>query len=139
MVNTPTAFITWDDSWCTGITTIDEEHRRLVKLIQKLFGALISVQAAEHIREILHELIDYTRYHFNNEEQIMSEYAYPELADHRVQHQDLIRQVLDVSDRILTEGESEQLSDDVFEFLKGWLVNHIINEDLKFKSYLEKK
>ncbi|MBN2600779.1 MAG: hemerythrin family protein [Candidatus Marinimicrobia bacterium] len=138
MTNTLPAFITWDDSWCIGVAEIDHDHKQLVKLTQKLFGALISSQAGEHIKEIMHELIDYTRHHFNNEEKVMAAHDYPELASHKILHQDLIRQVLDVSDRILTEGESEQIGDDVFEFLKSWLVSHIINEDLRFRDFLGK-
>lgn len=139
MENTLNTMITWDDSWSIGIPEIDKEHKLLVKLIQKLFGALISAQATDYIREIFHELIDYTRYHFTNEENIMQEYGYPNLSDHKCNHQDLIKQVLNVSDRILTEGESEQLGDDIYEFLKQWLTNHIINEDLKFRAYIQNK
>ena len=139
MANTLTAIITWDDAWRIGIAEIDNDHKHLVRLTQKLFGALISSQAAEHMREILHELINYTRYHFDNEEVLMLKYGYPDIENHKEQHKKLIKQVLDISDRILTEGESEQLGDDVFEFLKRWLVDHIINEDLRFRDFLPQK
>ncbi|GEM_PF-2479373 len=59
----------------------------------------------------------------DNEETVMLKYGDPDIANHKVPHQDLIKRVLNISDRILTEGESEKLGDDVFEFLKRWLVD----------------
>ena len=128
--------IVWEDSWNVGITEIDDDHKKLVSLLQKLFGALIAAQGAEYVKTIFFELIDYTRYHFEREEEIYKEYNYDELEHHKQLHQDLIQQVLDISKELLSEGETEKVSDDFFEFLKHWLVDHILNEDLKFKDFL---
>lgn len=129
--------IVWEDSWSVGIKDIDDDHKKLVLLIQKLFGALISAQGAEYVKTIFFELIDYTRYHFEREEEIFKKYNYGELEHHKQLHQDLIQQVLDISKELLSKGETEQVSDEFFEFLKRWLVNHILEEDLKFKTFLE--
>ena len=128
--------IVWEDSWNVGITEIDDDHKKLVSLLQKLFGALIAAQGAEYVKTIFFELIDYTRYHFEREEEIYKEYNYDELEHHKQLHQDLIQQVLDISKELLSEGETEKVSDDFFEFLKHWLVDHILDEDLKFKEFL---
>ena len=131
--------ISWDDAWRTGVAEIDEHHQTLVKMVQKLFGALITAQGADYVKEIVVELIDYTRYHFQKEEEIFEQHGFDQLEAHKAKHQELIKQVLDVSKDILKEGASEDLSEDVYHFLKHWLVDHIINEDLKFKTFLEKK
>jgi len=128
--------IVWDNSWSIGIDEIDEDHKKLVNLIQKLFGALISAQGADYVKTVFFELIDYTRYHFEREEEIFEKYNYSELEHHKQLHQDLIQQVLDISKELLSEGETEKVSDDFFEFLKHWLVDHILEEDLKFKDFL---
>jgi hemerythrin-like metal-binding protein len=132
-------FITWDDSWAVGIDDIDDDHKKLVKLIQKLFGALISAQGAVYVKALFCELIDYTKYHFQREEEIYAENNYDKLNKHKELHQSLIRQVLDMSRNIMEQGETEAVSDELFEFLKGWLINHIINEDLKFKTFLAQR
>jgi len=128
--------IVWDNSWSIGIDEIDEDHKKLVNLIQKLFGALISAQGADYVKTVFFELIDYTRYHFEREEEIFKKYNYSELEHHKQLHQNLIQQVLDISKELLSEGETEKVSDDFFEFLKHWLVDHILEEDLKFKDFL---
>jgi len=129
--------IVWEDSWSVGIKDIDEDHKKLVLLIQKLFGALITAQGAEYVKTVFFELIDYTRYHFEREEEIYEKYDFNDLERHKQLHQDLIQQVLDISKELLSKGETEQVSDDFFEFLKRWLVDHILEEDLKFKTFLE--
>lgn len=129
--------IIWEDSWNVGIKDIDDDHKKLVLLIQKLFGALISAQGAEYVKTVFFELIDYTRYHFQREEEIYEKYDFNDLQRHKQLHQDLIQQVLDFSKDLLSKGETEQVSDDFFEFLKRWLIDHILEEDLKFKTFLE--
>ncbi|MFH1853584.1 MAG: bacteriohemerythrin [Candidatus Neomarinimicrobiota bacterium] len=129
--------ISWDDEWNINVAEIDADHKKLVSMIQHLFGALITNQGAEHIQNIFFELIDYTRYHFNREEEIYNKHGFPELEEHKIQHRQLIQQVLDVSKKIIAEGKTADLSDELFEFLKSWLVNHILEEDLKFKAFLE--
>ncbi len=129
--------IVWEDSWSVGIEDIDDDHKKLVLLIQKLFGALISAQGAEYVKTVFFELIDYTRYHFEREEEIYEKYNYHELEHHKQLHQDLIQQVLDISKDIISGGQTEQISDEFYEFLKRWLVDHILEEDLKFKTFLE--
>ena len=131
--------ISWDDAWKIGVAEIDEHHQTLVKMVQKLFGALITAQGADYVKQIVVELIDYTRYHFQREEEIFAEHGFDQLEAHEAKHQVLIKQVLDISQDLLKEGTSEDLSEDVYHFLKHWLADHIINEDLKFKTFLENK
>ncbi len=131
--------ISWDDSWNIGINEIDEDHRKLVLLIQQLFGALIAAQGAEYVKKVFFELIDYTRYHFECEEKIYENNKFYDLTRHQKLHKELIQQVLEMSKEILSRGETEEVSDDFFEFLKHWLVDHILEEDTKFKEFLDQK
>lgn len=129
--------ISWDKDWEIGIAEIDEHHHKLVEMVQCLFGALITGQGTDYVKEVVIELIDYTKYHFQREEEIFAEHGFPELDVHKEMHEDLIKQVLDISQDILKHDTSEELSDEVYHFLRHWLADHIINEDLKFKTYLK--
>ena len=129
--------ISWDKDWEIGIAEIDEHHHKLVEMVQCLFGALITAQGSDYVKEIVIELIDYTKYHFGREEEIFEEHGFPELEAHKDQHEELIKQVLDISQDILKHDTSEELSDEVYHFLRHWLADHIINEDLKFKTFLK--
>jgi hemerythrin-like metal-binding protein len=131
--------ITWDDAWTIGVAEIDEHHHKLVEMIQRLFGALITAQGVDYMKEIFVELIDYTKYHFNREEEIFEEHGFDHLEAHKEQHKDLIKQVLGFSQEIIVRDASEELSEEVYYFLRHWLIDHILQEDLKFKAFLEGK
>ncbi|MFC1746806.1 bacteriohemerythrin [Candidatus Neomarinimicrobiota bacterium] len=131
--------VTWDDDWNSGHPEIDKHHHKLVEMLQTLFGALITVQEKKYVKTVLMDLIEYTKYHFHREEEIFEEHGFDQLAQHRELHQDLIRQILDISGKIVEEGVTKGISDDLYHFLRHWLIDHIIHEDLKFKTFLEHK
>ena len=131
--------ITWEDAWNIGHPEIDEHHHKLVEMVQRLFGAIITTQGEAYVKEIFLELIDYTKYHFQREEEVFEEYGFDQLARHKELHQQLIKQVLEVSEDIIAQGASEEISEEVYNFLKHWLADHIIKEDLKFKTFLQGK
>ena len=131
--------ITWNDDWSIGHPEIDEHHHKLVEMVQRLFGAIITAQGEDFVKEIFLELIKYTKYHFHREEEVFEEYGFDELEQHKALHQDLIKQVLDVSEEIIAQGATEEISEEVYNFLKHWLADHIIKEDLKFKTFLQSR
>jgi hemerythrin-like metal-binding protein len=131
--------ISWNSDWDIGHSEIDEHHHKLVEMIQWLFGAIITTQGEAYVKDILKDLIDYTKYHFKREEEVFEEHGFDQLADHKVLHHDLIKQVQNVSEDIIAEGATEEISEEVYHFLKHWLADHIIKEDLKFKTFLENR
>ncbi len=131
--------ITWNDDWNIGHPEIDEHHHKLVEMVQRLFGAIITTQGEDYVKEIFLELINYTKYHFQREEEVFEEYGFDQLVQHKALHQDLIKQVLEISEDIIAQGASAEISEEVYNFLKHWLADHIIKEDLRFKTFLQGK
>jgi hemerythrin-like metal-binding protein len=129
--------ITWNDAWSVGVDAIDDEHKKLVDILQRLFGALITVQAKSHIKGLVDELMDYADYHFKNEEAIMEKYDYPHLEEHKAQHIALGNSVAGTKDLILEKGGTEEIGDEVYQFLKSWLINHILDADMQYKDFLD--
>jgi len=130
--------VTWSENLATGVKSIDDDHRHLVDLIQRLFESMMLEQGSKFINTIFVDLINYTKTHFVREEQVFEKYGFDELEQHKILHQELIEQVLAEGKLILDEGSKKDLSFELLEFLKDWLVNHIVKEDLKFKAFLIK-
>ncbi|NQV38806.1 MAG: hemerythrin family protein [Candidatus Marinimicrobia bacterium] len=130
--------VTWSDDWVTGIKIIDDDHRHLVDLIQKLFHSMMTEKGTTFIRTIFVELINYTNTHFNREERMFKKYGFDELDRHKILHEQLVEQVLAKGKHILNKGRQKDLSFELLDFFKDWLENHIIKEDLKFKTFLIK-
>jgi len=131
--------ITWNDDWLIGQEEIDLHHKTLVDMIQTLFGALITTQGKDYINKVFVELVEYTKYHFKREEELFEEHGFDQLERQKNLHQTLVTDLLGISQTIIAHGSSEETSEEVYDFLKHWLIDHIIEEDLKFKVFLAGK
>jgi hemerythrin len=130
--------MTWNDKMSVGIAAFDNEHKKLVGLLNELFDAVQSGKGKDALGKILDALIDYTKSHFANEERYLTQHAYPELAKHKKEHEDLAKQVLDVQKKYHA-GATATLSMEVMNFLKNWLINHIQGTDKKYTPFLNAK
>ena len=68
---------TWSDEMSVNIKRIDEQHKKLIDLLNSLFLAMIEGQAQSVIEKIVGELINYADYHFKTEEYYFEEHNYP--------------------------------------------------------------
>lgn len=119
--------IAWCESLKTGVLAIDEDHRRLLELLELLEQARALRVDAAVIKETIRDLLDVFRAHFEREELLMEEVAYAQLADHRLAHKLMI-----TAFGQLVAGFTEEDApgaDSVAEFLAGWLTNHIDGAD----------
>lgn len=81
--------ITWSSKLNTGVKNIDEQHRRLVKLVNNLVAGIQEGFADDITDGICRELIEYTKYHFRDEEMLMEEVAFPDIEAHKQKHASL--------------------------------------------------
>lgn len=100
-----------------------------------MYGAVRDKSGSEVAEKTCSELIAYTISHFDNEEMAMTAVNYPELEEHKLEHERLKREVLSFQLRInnsFPDGTTE-----LYHFLRGWLVNHIQDCDKKYGPYLK--
>lgn len=124
--------ITFDSRIMLGIDTIDNQHRKLVDLINRLHKSMKLRQSRSISAGILDELVEYTVTHFTFEENLMKKLGYSESEDHFQKHKELVSKVNDFRNRF-SQGNAT-LSMDLMDFLKEWLVVHIHVTD---RSYVE--
>lgn len=115
-----------------GIEEIDDQHRDLVDLLNRLFVSVVRRDRDQATIEILDALIDYTKTHFTLEEQLMRDTKYDahEYAVHQQAHRDFIDKVGAAAHKSLVEGKS--VSFEMIHFLKHWLRDHILVADRQF-------
>ncbi len=130
-------FMTFGPELETGISEIDQQHRKLVSLVNRLYRAIKSGEGTGVLGEILNELVAYTDYHFKTEEYYFDKFNYPEGELHKEIHRKLTAQVLEFKEKF-ERGEAT-LSYDLLNFLKDWLVNHIGKTDMKYAPFLREK
>ena len=125
----------WNEKLSVGIAQFDNEHKKLVGMVNNLFDAVQAGRGKEQLGPILDGLISYTKTHFANEEKYMTQHAFPEMAAHKAEHDALTKQVLDVEKKFRA-GATAVLSMEVMNFLKNWLVKHIMGTDKHYGPYL---
>lgn len=130
-------FVSWDEGYSVGIQAIDDEHKKLLSLINNLQTAVLYPTGETFERQALGELVDYTKYHFQREEKLMEEYGYPEFEPHKRQHEEMIAKVGAYMDAY--EKDRESTIDALTGFLKTWLIDHIAGTDQKYSGYLRGK
>ncbi len=130
-------YITWKDEYSVGIEAMDNDHKKLLDLINQLQTAVHYYTSKEFEQKALDELIDYTKTHFAREEQLMADNDYPDLEAHKLQHQ----QFIDKVDHLLNEyqKDSDDTIVDALNFLKNWLVKHINGTDRGYANTLNEK
>ena len=126
------AFIVWDDSLNLQIDLIDEEHKILIFLMNKLHNQYNDGAPQETIRATFSELIDYASKHFKDEEDYMASINFSDLDAHRAIHQRLLDRLNNYSQEF--DDNNGQISDYFFTFLKLWVTAHIKGIDAKFAN-----
>ncbi len=128
----------WSPQLATGIDSIDNQHKRLLELINQTFVTMKDGGNDETIGRVVNDLIDYAKTHFSHEETLMQTHGYPNLQEHRRIHQEFLQQVEEFRQRF--QAGKRLMPGEIFNFLKKWLVGHIKREDRDgYGPYLQNK
>jgi hemerythrin len=130
-------FFPWSDQYSVGITSIDNQHKRLVGSLNELYSALEDGKGKEALGKTLSGLIDYTKTHFAAEEGLMKLHDFPGYREHAETHNKMASHVLKLK-KGFQEGEITSPIQ-IANFLKEWLAKHIQETDKKYGPFLNGK
>lgn len=127
-------FVAWKDEYSVGIETIDDDHKKLLTLINNLQTAVYYPTGEAFERQALKDLVEYTKYHFEREEKMMLDNEYPDYEPHKAQHEAMIAKVQNFCKAY--ENDPEGTIQEMTGFLRDWLINHIAGTDQKYCAHL---
>lgn len=132
----------WHDSYSVGYGPIDNQHQNLFSISNELTDATEKSEGpdATDLSEIIAKLLTYVRSHFSEEEALMKNSDFPDLARHLVAHQALLAKILELENRVAT-GETDEIravATSLPLLVGDWLIDHIAIEDQKYSSYIGK-
>jgi hemerythrin-like metal-binding protein len=125
--------VEWSEDFSVKISLMDKEHKVLFDLINELNNAMLDGKSSDKISEILDSLIDYTEYHFGDEEKMLEKISYPHLDEQIKSHRAFVNKMKEFKAEL--ESGEILLSVKIINFLKDWLIKHIINIDTKYTGY----
>lgn len=122
--------IEWGSQYEIGIKFSDDEHRVLVDLINKLYASFGTNKGKKAIQSVIDDLVDYTVFHFGNEEKYFEQIQIPDHQAHLKQHKAFVDKIKKFQQEFKA-GDST-VSIDMVDFLKNWLVQHILKIDANY-------
>jgi len=126
--------IKWRDSYSVGVEQFDNEHRKLVELINRMFVIVRDKDDISAISDSVARLIDYTEFHFASEEAAMEKAGFPDFETHKQLHTRLTQEISVFQQKIVTEESA--VGPEFYSFLRDWLLGHIMEEDKQYSSYM---
>jgi len=129
--------IKWNDDLSVGVAEMDSQHQKLVGMLNRLIREQKSLTDPATIAELLTEMTDYAQEHFRAEEYLMSEYGYKHKDLQVLQHDAFMTKTLEFCSA--TQIGTNILSMALLDYLRTWLVDHILDEDMKYKSFFGSK
>ncbi len=126
-------FIVWSDELSVGIEEIDGQHKVLIQLINQMHNAIHEQHGSDVVLKILSDLADYTKIHFAVEESLMRILGFPGYEEHKEIHEELFQHVVELQEKV-TSGKTA-ISFELLHFLKAWLSQHIMNEDMQYSGF----
>lgn len=125
--------IRWNHSYSVGKKHIDDDHRVLFDIYNKMVDCLNSENSRGIFAELLSNMTDYSLSHFSKEEEYMRGINYLNIKVHREQHKDYIKKTALYNSMFNTATPPDLYQAVVF--LRDWWKNHILFEDIKYERY----
>lgn len=128
-----TEFFPWKEEYSVKVKEIDDQHKVLIKLLNKLYDAFMKKEHSTIIGDIIQELTDYASYHFGTEEKYFKRFNYKESEKHLSEHKSFTEKVNEFKKEY--EKNKSALTFTIINFLRDWLKNHILISDKKYSDF----
>lgn len=125
----------WTEKLNIGVPEIDSEHKYLITLVNGLHDKYCEGTFEADLAGAFLHLTNYTSRHFRNEEALMKVAGYPALKQHAREHELLSDQLSDLTEAFVSGNKN--LSEDTMLFLRDWLLDHVMVQDMKIGTFVE--
>jgi hemerythrin-like metal-binding protein len=127
----------WTEKMSVGIGKIDKEHIQLFDIMNKIHEGMMAGKGQDALSTVINSLLDYTKFHFGNEEALLRQHGFPGLTEHIKLHEGFKTKVADLNNKL--KNGSPALAIPTLDFLQEWLVKHIQGVDFQYKGFLAAK
>lgn len=126
-------FFKWtENEYGLGVHEMDEEHQLLISKMNRLYAAAEKGEGFSELKGLIDDLANYTVQHFSDEEKYMEKIGFTGLTNHKIIHQQLLKQF---EGHVNKFNETREVDSKFFDFLKVWLSAHIRSIDMKYGDF----
>lgn len=125
--------IKWSDKFKSGVAKLDNQHKELIELINKLQRRIIKGGGKEEIGKVIESIYEHKSNHFAEEERLMLDHNYPQYEQHAKEHGEMLDKLSKLKEDLAAGNNMATV--ELTGFLSDWLVNHISGMDLKYGKF----
>ncbi len=126
----------WKPEYSVSVSVLDAQHKKLFALAQDLHDAMMAGKGKDVLARSLNELVEYTKTHFAEEEELLAGHGYPELPQHKQQHLQLVAKITEFQ-REFAAGNAF-LTVELMDFIQDWIKKHILQTDYRYSDFFNK-
>jgi hemerythrin len=123
--------LVWKNEYSIGVDIIDKQHVHLFEIGNQAYDLLkneLRIDKYDEVILILEDLRQYTKFHFQTEENYMMKINSPQLPSQKIEHAEFIKKIYDIDFRELDENTNKYL-DDILSFIFNWILDHVLHKD----------
>lgn len=125
----------WSSDYSVGNQILDGQHKILFNLCAEALNLLKDedIYSSKAFQCLMDEICEKAKQHFDTEERLLDEYNFPDYRSHREEHYDFLTKLAEL---ILDHSEKKLDRESLIQYLHSWFVDHIVNQDMKYKPYV---
>jgi hemerythrin len=128
--------VAWDSALHLGFADIDDQHHRLIDLINEFDDAVRADPAGTVPASVIHDLLHYAIHHFSFEETLMDTHQLSSSEAHKQEHRQLLTQMRTIQADI-DAGAAH--AGELLVPLRTWLTEHLQHADAVLVEQLKTK
>ncbi len=128
--------IEWNEKYSLDVPEIDEDHKKLIDIINKAVLSKEHDDNPAELKEVLNEMRKYAQTHFGKEELYMIRFKYPEYQYHKEEHFNFITKIDAYENGLINADHG--IASEILAYLSEWLINHIMKTDKKLVDCFRK-
>ena len=130
--------IVWTDRMSVGVKLLDNDHKKLVLLINELHNGIMTGRAKPALNQAFEKLVRYTRVHFAHEEHLLAETGYTGATANKQEHDRMV-ELLRGLQALFGNAKEIAAELEVMHQIKSWLFSHMQSSDQEYVPHLKAK
>ena len=124
----------WNPKFSVDINEIDTFQKTMFELFNQLIELKNKKKESKDCINQISEINEFSKVYFSTEEKILKKSEYPDFSEHSKAHRQFNRRFISLR-RELAEDVGN-LTDEVIEDLRQWLITHILELDSQYVPFL---
>ena len=131
--------VQWEEKYATKIAVIDRQHKELIRITNQLYKTCLDGEeaAGPAFKAVLGHMVSYVCVHFNIEIKLMKQAQYPGAGEHKVQHDQMIKKILQAANDFKMGRKLVPIN--FVKTLREWILGHIAFYDKNYAIYIANK